>query len=102
MSYDEFWEKDYRLIDSFIHRREFEINAETESNWELANWIRIAIMETISNAFGDGKGKKIEYPNKPEPRTILGQAKKKREEKINELTRRLYEEKIAKAKKGEV
>jgi len=84
MTYEEFWQKDYLLVESFIKRNEMEIERETSSNWEVVTYVRAAILEIATNIYKDPKKstKPFEFPAKPASRTKLGQLNEKRNEAI--------------------
>lgn len=84
MSYYEFWECDYRLVESFIKRKDMETEKETDSNWETVTYIRAAILE-VATAFAGGKkngDKAFEFPSKPQPRTVNGALNQERNKLI--------------------
>lgn len=85
MSYEEFWEKDYRLVESYVKKHEMDIERETQSNWELVSYIRAALLEqAIITTPRDPKkpAPKFEFPASPSPRTLKGQLEDERNKKI--------------------
>lgn len=103
MSYEEFWQKDYRLIDSYIKKQEMDIERETANNWELVNFVREALLEIASQIYADPKkkGQAYKFPEKPQSRTHIGQLKDNRNKIINKeinehFNRRLRERNIKK------
>ena len=100
MTYDEFWKKDYLLVESFIKRNEMEIERETSSNWELVTYIRGAMLEIATNLYKDPKKstKPFEFPSKPTPRTKLGQLNEERNKAIAQEISLYYEDKLLQKK----
>lgn len=98
MSYEEFWQKDYRLVESYIKKNELDTERETAFNWELTNLIRAALLEIVTNMY-KGKGKKpYQFPKKPQSRTIRGQAKEDRNKAITLEIRNYFSQKMAERK----
>lgn len=100
MSYEEFWEKDYRLVESYIKKHDMDIEQETAFNWELVNYIRGALLEIASNIYRDKKkgGKPYEFPNKPKARTLLGQLNEKRNKDIDTEIKQYYKARLQERK----
>lgn len=100
MSYEEFWQKDYLLIESYIKKFELDIERETASNWELVTYIRAAILEVASNLYRDKKSgrKPYQFPDKPESRTHIGRAKEERNKTIANEIRDYFNQKIRERK----
>lgn len=94
MSYEEFWQKDYLLVESYVKRHEMIIERETASNWETVTYIRGAMLEIVTNMYGKKGDKPFEFPEKPTPRTRTGQLHEKRNKTITQEIRAYYEEKI--------
>lgn len=94
MSYEEFWEKDYRLVESYIKRHEMIIERETASNWEVVTYIRGAMLEIVTQMYGKKGDKPFEFPEKPTPRTVTGRRNEERNKNITREIRAYYEEKI--------
>lgn len=94
MTYDEFWLKDYRLIESYIKKREMDIERETAFNWEMATLLRQALLEIASTVLNDPKkgGKPYEFPKRPESRTHIGQLNEKRNKQIDAEIKDYYNE----------
>ena len=84
MTYEEFWEKDHRLTESYIKKHEMDIDNETQNNWENVTYIRAALLEIVSAIYSKDKKEKSQFPKKPYPRTISGQRREKRNKLINE------------------
>lgn len=102
MSYEEFWQKDYLLVESYIKKHEMDIERETAFNWELTNLIRAGLLEIVTNIYRDKKsGKKpFKFPKKPEPRTARGQAREQRNKSITAEIREYFNQKVASRKEG--
>ena len=98
MSYEEFWQKDYRLVESYVKRHEMLIERETASNWELVTYIRGAMLEIVTNMYNKKGDKPFEFPDKPSPRTKTGQLHEKRNKSITQEIRAYYEAKIKERK----
>lgn len=97
MSYEEFWEKDYRLVESYVKKHNMDIERETAWSWEISNYIRAALHETTLMAHGDSKSKdkvKDIYPKKPSPRSELGILNATRDEQIAKEINSKIQEKI--------
>ena len=84
MTYEEFWEKDHRLTESYIKKHEMDIDNETQNNWENVSYIRAALFEVASAIHSKDKKEKSPFPKKPYPRTISGQRREKGNKLINE------------------
>lgn len=98
MSYEEFWQKDYRLVESYVKRHEMLIERETASNWELVTYVRGAMLEIVTNMYGKKGDKPFEFPAEPTPRSRTGQLHHQRNKNITQEIRAFYEEKIRKRK----
>lgn len=75
MSYEEFWEKDYRLVESYVKKHDLDIERETASNWELVTYLRMIMFEELVITSPSEKGKpkpKFDFPNRPTPRNKIG------------------------------
>lgn len=86
MTYEEFWQKDYLLIESFIKKYEMDIERETANNWEHITYVRGAMLEIVTNMYKDPKkgNKAYEFPKEPMPRTRTGQLREKRNKSISQ------------------
>lgn len=102
MTYEEFWEKDHLLVESFIKRNEMEIERETSFNWENVTYTRMALYEIVELAFGNSKQneKKFKFPDTPHARNTLAQLHKERNKNIAQEIRAVVQSKIDK-RKGE-
>lgn len=100
MSYEEFWQKDYLLVESYIKKHEMDIERETAFNWELTNLIRAGLLEIVTNLYRDKKsGKKpFKFPSKPEPRTARGKAREQRNKNITLEIRNYFNSKMTRRK----
>jgi hypothetical protein len=100
MTYEEFWQKDYLLVESFIKKNEMDIERETSSNWELVSYIRGAMLEIATNIYKDPKkpNKPFEFPKKPSSRTMTGRLNEKRNKTIAEEIRLYFEQKLLRKK----
>lgn len=84
MSYDEYWNNtDELLVESYLKRHDFKIDAETHSNWEHINMMREALHEVATAVHASKEKDKYKFPNKPYPRTLRGQLEQERIDKIN-------------------
>ena len=102
MTYEEFWEKDHLLVESFIKRNEMEIERETSFNWENVTYTRMALHEIVELAFSNSKQneKKFKFPDTPHARNTLAQLHKERNKNIAQEIRAVVQSKIDK-RKGE-
>lgn len=100
MTYDEFWIKDYRLVESFAKKHQMDIERETSMNWELVTYIRGAMLEIVTNMYKDPKkgGKPFKFPDKPQPRTKIGQLNEERNRNIAAEIRDYFNEKMLRRK----
>lgn len=100
MPYDEFWEKDYRLVESYVKKHDMDIDRETESNWELVSYIRGAMLEIVTNMYNDKKSgnKPFEFPNRPSYRTNIGHKKDERNKSIAGEIKEHFDEKLKRRK----
>lgn len=100
MTYEEFWQKDYRLVESFIKKNEMDIERETASNWELVTYVRGTMLEIVTNLYKDKKsGKKpYEFPTKPQSRTRTGQLNEQRNKSIAAEINAYFAERLARRK----
>lgn len=103
MSYEEFWQMDYRLIDSYIKKHEMDIERETANNWELINLVRESLLEIASSIYADPKKKSQTYkfPNKPQSRTNIGQLKQERNDIIAKEINEHFNRRIRERRKKE-
>lgn len=103
MSYDEFWNEDYRLTESYIKKNDLEIERETQNNWELVQYVRAAMWEITSAVHKDPKSsaKPLEFPSEPQPRTMKGRLRKERNESIAKEIRFEMQEKINNRRKSD-
>jgi hypothetical protein len=101
MSYEEFWQKDYRLVESFIKRNDITIEQQTDSNFELVNYVREALLEITSMIYKDPKKstKPHKFPEKPIPRTRIGALKEKRNKQIDREIKDNYKQRMMDRKK---
>jgi hypothetical protein len=83
MTYNEFWERDYKLVESYKIKHDKDIEQETMCNWELAQYIRAAIQEVASAIYSKKGTKKTEFPKEPEPRTLRSKYLQDREKRLN-------------------
>ena len=95
MSYEEFWEKDYLLVESYVQANDLMIERETANNWELVSYIRGAMLEVASNIYKDSKkgGKPYKFPEKPFNRTQVGQLREERNKNISFEIKQYYQAK---------
>ena len=100
MSYEEFWEKDYLLVESYVKKHEMDVDGETDSNWELVSYIRGAMLEIVTSLYGDKKnGKKpFEFPSKPSYRTKSGNLRDERNKSIASEIKLFFEAKMRRRK----
>lgn len=103
MSYEEFWEKDYRLTESYIKKNDMDIERETQNNWELIQYVRTAMWEIASAIHKDPNkpSKPLEFPEKPYPRTTKGNLNEERNQAIAREINFVMQEKINNRRKSD-
>ena len=106
MTCEEFWEKDYRLVESYIKKQNMDIERETAWSWEIVQYIRAVANEAVVLAHGDKNAKKEVdkiFPKKSIARSKLGILNEKRDELISQEINNKIQEKIQNLnkKKGE-
>lgn len=103
MSYDEFWNYDYKLVESFKVKHDQDIDRDVINNHELGAYIKVAVLESVANILKDPKkqSKPIEiYPKKPEFRSSYMRELAEREKRIQEgFQMYMREREIAKKEK---
>lgn len=82
MSYEEFWQMDYLLVESYVVKMNEVIDRETNSNYEQAIYNRAALIEVASMIHTKDGAEKFKFPSRPIPRTAQGLAEYERHEKM--------------------
>lgn len=101
MSYEEFWDCDYRLVESYAKKMNLDIEEQTSKTWELTQYVRLIAHEVVSltNSKDPKKSKGI-FPEKPIPRSELGQLNAERNKMIQKEIMAVMNEKMNKRKEG--
>jgi hypothetical protein len=83
MSYDEFWNKDYKLVESYRVKHDQDVQQAQADIWESAQYLRMALREIATQIFSQKGKKPFEFPAEPEPRTARGRYLRDRQKKID-------------------
>jgi len=73
MTYDEFWNRDYRLVESYKKKNEMDIEEKGQSLFVMYSYIaRIYANHCWQNSDKKKRGKEPKLPEKYEPQTAKG------------------------------